>query len=670
MFELQVDDCLLRGDSTRLVSMIHHEGLSSSTLNRLNHLVTKELSSCGFSRVLVLMKSLVLLSENKDDLQKLICLELTTKVMLWFEAVRDLLTSDLCRSSTPLFTLTEEFFDYFLLLGQASLSGPQISVVLLQLARFSLESQIHFPLRLEAIRTFNSILESLSRDQRRPIQNDENLTQILSQMAAAVLTVGDYELQVSLSEALCRLTPRRDREQRTNQWFSSHDISSAFCDIRDADFEVDCRCFLNFVNRYHGDQRRVYTFPCLRVFFSSIQLFRPKDDKLDEFWIDFNVGSGCVSFFIDNPQGLLWGSIHLLKEDVDHYTLQVEHDEMVLRVKLTNPIMHQDIRGQTVELSFSCEHQQELEEAAGRVFNKIPSSPQPSVTGGTVQTSPFIDKHMGQSYSRKKPPKKSQLRGQSSHSADFSQQLLYSHKRTNRMLTFISLVLPLSSPSSEEDSSTPKDVLRKRKTTDLGYQSDQTESVSAHKKKAEPQKEEEEESYSTVFDHTPEGMGPTVEEGLLKDGPWTVGQQEQPGSEQWAEPESQLTSDITTAFQSCRAQLEQHFTKAEAEVLLSLKKSQQHVSSLLTAVHQHRFLLLQQFENGVSDQLKQLEENSSNLNAINTQILKFFQSMNQQLGSFCEDHLQKSVWFGVHLFLLPESFHTATISLGSDFSLV
>lgn len=41
----------------------------------------QELSGDGFSRVLVLMKSLVLLSENKDDLQELIKLGLTFKVI-------------------------------------------------------------------------------------------------------------------------------------------------------------------------------------------------------------------------------------------------------------------------------------------------------------------------------------------------------------------------------------------------------------------------------------------------------------------------------------------------------------------------------------------------------------------------------------------------------------
>lgn len=70
---------------------------------------------------------------------------------------------------------------------------------------------------------------------------------------------------------------------------------------------------------------RVYTFPCLTAFLEStqvrpavltdcclsdspvLQLFPPKDEQLDHFWIDFNISSECVSFFVDNPQVQLDG---------------------------------------------------------------------------------------------------------------------------------------------------------------------------------------------------------------------------------------------------------------------------------------------------------------------------------------------------------------------------
>lgn len=55
---------------------------------------------------------------------------------------------------------------------------------------------------------------------------------------SACLSAADYELQASLSEALCRLAPRKERRLRANQWFPCRDIGDAFCSIRDQDFEV------------------------------------------------------------------------------------------------------------------------------------------------------------------------------------------------------------------------------------------------------------------------------------------------------------------------------------------------------------------------------------------------------------------------------------------------
>ncbi|XP_068438443.1 synaptonemal complex protein 2-like [Clinocottus analis] len=644
------------------------------------------------------------------------------------------------RTSASLLSLTEEFYDFFQLLGQASLPVSQLSVILLQLARFALESEIHFSLRLEAIRTFNCILESLSREQKKLIQIDSNQNLILSQVATAVLTVGDYELQVSLSEALCRLTPRKDRQQRANRWFSSCDIIKAFCDIRDADFEVDCRQFLNFVNSHCGDQRRVYSFPCVSAFLDHTELFPPKDDKLDEFWIDFNISSGCVSFFIDEPQSFLWGSVHLQEDNVDGFSLQLKDGECtaaqtVLSVRLNNPIMHHNNRGRTVELNFNSEHHRDLEEAAGRVFKKLQSPPGLQASGGAVQVAPSA-----RSYRRKTQQSKSLLK-----------------------------VLPLSSPSSEEDSSSPfktsrseflfdqirhstptrdsgrppgrdeqvkghllsfapgdeeggpevlvpssgrvpvgaelesssflKEVRRrdgKKAALDSGYLSDQNEGPMPPKRRAEPQPEGEE-STTLPAESSHEGAGPTEkeeegpfdagaeppeEEGLFdagaeppekeEEGPFDAGAEppEEEGlfdagagppkeedkmeeglfdaragsSAEREEPlmESDLTSGIHSAFNNFKTQLNKHFTgcwhNVEAEILLSLKEYQQHVSSLLTAVHQHRLVLLESFESSVSDQLTGLHED---FNSLNAQILSFLQSERQRLGSFCEENLQR-----------------------------
>lgn len=44
-----------------------------------------------------------------------------------------------------------------------------------------------------------------------------------------------------------------------------------------------------------------------------LQLFAPKDEQLDHFWIDFNISSECVSFFVDNPQVQ---SVHLQSDSL------------------------------------------------------------------------------------------------------------------------------------------------------------------------------------------------------------------------------------------------------------------------------------------------------------------------------------------------------------------
>lgn len=99
-----MEDCLLRGDASELVSVLHHEGLSSVTLSRLDKLVTEvtvqggchgchcvtdvcsycvlfqDLRGSAVSRVLVVLKSLDILSENRDDLEMLLSHGLTAKV--------------------------------------------------------------------------------------------------------------------------------------------------------------------------------------------------------------------------------------------------------------------------------------------------------------------------------------------------------------------------------------------------------------------------------------------------------------------------------------------------------------------------------------------------------------------------------------------------------------
>ncbi|XP_075905138.1 synaptonemal complex protein 2-like isoform X4 [Nelusetta ayraudi] len=393
---LQVEmEVLLQGEAAGLVSLLQREQLSVTALKQLDQLTTRNLRSGTSSRVLLVFRSLEILSRRQADLETLISRGLTAKLLGWFEVLRDLLTSDLRRRSTPLLNIAEAFFDYFLLLAGGPLPVSQLSVLLAQLTQFCRDQELHFPLRLEAIRTINSILEALDKNHRHSLRSGRSHDHTLCEMATAVLTAGDYELQASLSEALCRLTPRKERRLRANQWFPCRDISDAFCDIRDKDFEL-------------GDQ-------------------------VEQFWVDFNLGSGSVSFFIDEPKGSLWASVNLAREEVTHYSVRHRQNgfrgpEVVLGVQLKTPIMHQGSRGQRVELTFDLERQAAVEEAAGRVFTltRRRSSPRRA-------TASSINRPLRQRVK------------------------VYRKKRKSRNTSKLK-VLPLSSPSSDDGCSVIKEV--------------------------------------------------------------------------------------------------------------------------------------------------------------------------------------------------------------------
>ncbi|XP_036410242.1 synaptonemal complex protein 2-like [Megalops cyprinoides] len=191
---------------------------------------------------------------------------------------------------------------------------------------------------------------------------------LLEEFANVILTVGDYEMQVAISEALCRMTMKKWREEVVYKWFSNRAFADSFKAINDREFETDCRRFLNELNNSFGDERRVVTFPCNKAFLDLIELFMPDDKNLDKFWIDFNLGTSCISFFINDPEGVLWESINLAKAAVSKYNVVGCDDQKILTVHMIIPICHTKTKGKTVKIIFDSQY--DIENAARRVFGE------------------------------------------------------------------------------------------------------------------------------------------------------------------------------------------------------------------------------------------------------------------------------------------------------------
>ncbi|KAK5905496.1 hypothetical protein CgunFtcFv8_001456 [Champsocephalus gunnari] len=260
-------------------------------------------------------------------------------------------------------------------------------------------------------------------------------------------------------------------------------------------------------------------------------------------------------------------------------------------------------------------------------------SPVPKVTSeepvclSTVQVSRPADKHHGKTYRRKKAKIKSKLKVlpmSSPSSLDSPVPKVVWVNQAELLFDQIFHSSPTHSSglpegAEQHTSQVQKDMFgdlsfipkegfgsgRKRSALDSGYLSDQTEGPLGKTR------EEPEAGGGTCVrgrgESSPEGAGP-------------VG---------GVEPGSHLTSDITAAFNTFNSQLDHHFTGCWKNTS----------SSLLTAVHQHRLVLLHRFQSSVTDQLKSLHDDSNRLTSINTQTLNFFQTEMQQLGSFCQETL-------------------------------
>ncbi|VTJ73594.1 Hypothetical predicted protein [Marmota monax] len=123
-------------------------------------------------------------------------------------------------------------------------------------------------------------------------------------MGERILDAGDYDLQVGIVEALCRMTTEKQRQELACQWFSMDFIANAFKGIKDSEFE-------------------------------TLQI--PSDEKLEEFWIDFNLGSQTLSFYIagDNDDHQ-WEAVTVPEEKVQMYSIEVIESKKLLTVILKN----------------------------------------------------------------------------------------------------------------------------------------------------------------------------------------------------------------------------------------------------------------------------------------------------------------------------------------------
>ncbi|KAG9283537.1 synaptonemal complex protein 2-like [Astyanax mexicanus] len=379
----RLEEAFTNNNVLSAVMVLVEEKSSTSLVDRLDEVASRELHKNEFKNVTLILRAIEqIISKDGDCINRLV--RQGVYMLNWFERVSEHLKMQPKPLKAPM-QLMEVFYEVsmcfcFILLVLVYVSGNSkiLELLLLRFGAVVIDQEVKFGLRLEAIKTINSMLDSASKESRKKICQSDDHNFLLVEFAKVIVDVGDYEMQVAISEALCRMTPKKLREELSGKWFSYRSFASTFTTIRVKEFETDCRIFLNELNSYFGDSRRVFSFPCSRAFLEFTELFKPQDELLKDFWVDFNLGTSCISFFVHDPEGTLWELIHLPKETLSSYTLRECDDRKLLSIHMSHPVSHGNMIGKMVQIAFDSKYDilTAVEKVyGGREESKLPEAP-------------------------------------------------------------------------------------------------------------------------------------------------------------------------------------------------------------------------------------------------------------------------------------------------------
>uniref|UniRef100_A0A8C6AUN2 Synaptonemal complex protein 2 n=1 Tax=Monodon monoceros TaxID=40151 RepID=A0A8C6AUN2_MONMO len=225
--------------------------------------------------------------------------------------------------------MIEELFDLLMVIHDMDDEGRRqvVESFIPRICALVIDSRVNICIQQETLKKMNAMLDKMPEDARKILSNQEMLILIM--------------------------TPEKQRQELACQWFSMDFIANAFKGIKVSEFETDCRIFLNLVNGMLGDKRRVFTFPCLSAFLDNYELQIPSDEKLEGFWIDFNLGSQTVSFYVaednDNHQ---WEAVTVPEEEVQIYSIEVRESKKLLTIILKNKVKISKREGKELLLYF------------------------------------------------------------------------------------------------------------------------------------------------------------------------------------------------------------------------------------------------------------------------------------------------------------------------------
>ncbi|XP_060228509.1 synaptonemal complex protein 2-like [Meriones unguiculatus] len=277
-------------------------------------------------------------------------------MVAWFEEIKTYLMRKTYAVNILLIKVAEDFLETAQVISKHSRKGAieMLDSFLLSVGNLVAKSIVTLPIQQKALETLNFILAAVPKEEREKLSSAEGPCCLMKELARKILTVGDYSHQVALIKVLCSMTVETEkRNELADQWFEDPLLAKAFKEVNHVYFETDCRLFLNFLNERLGDQRRVHSFPCLAALAGPHQMRKPEDeDEEEKFWIDFNLGSQSVTFYIHNTENALRDSVKLQREAVFNFII-IDNDGMKLFIiYLKQPIIISKKEARIIEIYF------------------------------------------------------------------------------------------------------------------------------------------------------------------------------------------------------------------------------------------------------------------------------------------------------------------------------
>ncbi|XP_069660230.1 synaptonemal complex protein 2 [Haliaeetus albicilla] len=352
-FEKLIDEATRKKDFQLLEQFLAAEDCenishkcSQQFVNKLDKLLCRELDKQEVKSISTLLNSIQKCGKKisiagEDGLPAMIKYGLIGRMVNWFEKIKGILILRGNEKNEMLTSLAEDFFNVLLAICDSRPEGKMriLENFVLRTCTLIADVRISIYVQQEVVRKLNLMLDNIPRGARKKIFSTKEMLLVMSDMGRRILDAGDYDLQVAITEALCRMISEKQRGQLACQWFSMEFVSNAFKGIKDSEFETDCRKFLNQVNGMLGDKRRVFTYPCLSAALDKYELQIPLDENLEAFWVDFNVGSRSISFYVAaDDADHQWETVIIPEEEVDLYSLEEKDSKKLLTIDLKSPM--------------------------------------------------------------------------------------------------------------------------------------------------------------------------------------------------------------------------------------------------------------------------------------------------------------------------------------------